>query len=92
MTQSLTPLGPATRHYWLALRMAKATETDLSAAVARGELSAADWADLVHRCRGCTWADACDGWTAAHLDDPAEVPDRCPNAALFADVKGACGA
>ncbi len=87
MPEPVAPLGPANRHYWLALRMAKATGADLARAMEEGEISPSDWADLVQRCRGCAWAGGCDCWMAAQEDGAAEVPAACPNAEVFERIK-----
>ena len=41
------------KHYWLAKRMAKTTGADLVAAYQAGELGQEEWAQMVHKCRGC---------------------------------------
>lgn len=78
----MKPLGEEVTHYWLVQRMAKATGADLSEAFKRGDLSSETWADMVHRCRGCAWAGACDGWLDAQ-EGSAEAPDTCLNKAVF---------
>ncbi|WP_306153831.1 DUF6455 family protein [Roseovarius sp. MMSF_3281] len=81
-----TPLGPPRRHYWLVQGMARATGLDLVAAVRDGRLGLHDWADIVHNCRACAWADGCDQWLAGapHVAAP---PRPCRNRAALAALK-----
>ena len=83
------PLGDETRHYWLAVTMARKTGADLQRALEDGVISHADWAALVHRCRGCGWTEGCNRWLAAQGDGAAPVPGACPNAAVFDRVLAA---
>lgn len=81
------PLGDERRHYWLAVGMAQTTGADLQAALEAGRITHADWADVVTRCRGCTWTDGCKCWMAAQdAGGTAAVPQACPNADFFEDV------
>ena len=89
-TSTIHPLGPANRHYWQALGMAKTTGADLPQAMAAGWIDQSDWADMVQRCRGCQWADGCASWLAAQGEALAEVPRACPNAAVFDRIRAAC--
>jgi len=82
------PLGDENRHYWLAVAMAKATGTDLQAALDEGRLSHADWAALVTRCRGCDWAKGCECWLAKQEPGAAGVPATCVNASVFEGLHG----
>lgn len=82
----LRPLGDENRHYWMAVKMAKATGTDLQSALEEGRISHQDWADLVQRCRGCAWVEGCACWMARQEAGTAEVPQACPNAATFEAV------
>lgn len=77
------PLGSANRHYWMALSMAKTTGADLQKALKTGLITHADWAQAVHRCRGCQWTEGCDAWMAAQQRGAAKIPVVCRNAALF---------
>ncbi|SNT18938.1 DUF6455 family protein [Antarctobacter heliothermus] len=83
------PLGNATDHYWLVQRMAKATGVDLVRAVDVGLLSQVDWAGLVTRCRGCTWAEGCGHWLDAPGDDIRALPTPCVNRKRLAALKDA---
>lgn len=87
MTQDAQrPLGDERRHYWLALGMAQRTGADLQAALDGGQITHGDWAEVVQKCRGCTWAEGCACWMAAQERGEADVPQACPNAALFERV------
>jgi hypothetical protein len=80
-------LGGERRHYWLALRMAKAAGADLQRALEDGRITHGDWAGVVTRCRGCTWAEGCACWLKAQgTDRAAGVPQACPNAGVFEGV------
>ena len=83
-------LGPMGEHYFLALGMAKAAGVNLSDAIDSGRFDQAQWADLVHRCRGCAWGDDCPGWLKEHhtIDTP---PATCPNAGVFSGLRTAQG-
>jgi len=88
-TAHLHPLGPEKRHYWLAVTMARKTGADMQRALDDGVISHEDWATLVQRCRGCGWSEGCDHWMMAQGPDTADVPEACPNAAVFARVLSA---
>lgn len=81
-------LGDEKRHYWLALGMAQVSGTDLQRALDEGRITHGDWADVVGRCRACTWAEGCRCWMAAQDPDaPSDVPRACPNASVFDAVR-----
>ncbi len=83
------PLGPQKRHYWLALRMAKATGTDLAEALAKGGLTQSDWAGIVTRCRACQWTEGCRRWLQQPIEEIRALPEGCPNAPTFAALQEA---
>ncbi|MDF1872974.1 DUF6455 family protein [Vannielia sp.] len=76
-------LGPEMWHYWLAMGMAKTTRTDLVNAMEQGVLDNSEWADMVDRCRGCAWAECCEGWLHAHMEEGADCPPTCVNQHRF---------
>lgn len=80
------PLGDTTAHYWLVQRMAKAVGVDLVRARTLGLLPQDDWAGMVHRCRGCDWADGCPHWMDQACGT-APAPSRCVNRDRFEDLK-----
>lgn len=79
-------LGKMMHHVRLVGRMAKATDTDLVAAVQAGDLSQQDWADMVQTCRRCQWAGRCDGWLDTH-DHQDHAPGTCLNREKFDRIK-----
>jgi hypothetical protein len=82
------PLGDEKRHYWLALGMAQVSGTDLQRALDEGRITHGDWADMVGRCRACSWAAGCRCWMSAQDPEvPADVPRACPNAGVFDAVR-----
>ena len=78
--------GPMMRHWRLVNRMAKTTDTDLVTAFDDGRLSSEAWAGMVNACRGCAWAETCDGWLADH-DHVDAAPRPCCNRARFAALR-----
>jgi hypothetical protein len=87
------PLGDEKRHYWLALGMAQTTGADLQRALDEGTITHGDWAEVVGRCRACSWAQGCRCWMDAQDRGAAVgVPRACPNAAFFDAVLEADGA
>ncbi|MCU4655117.1 DUF6455 family protein [Roseibacterium sp. SDUM158016] len=83
---SVRPLGDEKRHYWLALGMAQAAGADLQRALDEGRITHGDWAEVVQRCRGCSWAEGCDCWLKAQETGAAAVPQACPNVTFFEAV------
>lgn len=75
------PLGDADDHYWLVQRMAKRCGADLAQAAEDGAITQAVWAEMVQKCRGCTWVEGCQRWLN-RLDEDGSVtpPERCLNA------------
>lgn len=83
-------LGRVATHIRLIARMARATRTDLIAAMESGDLSPRGWADMVQTCRRCDWAGRCAEWLI--VNDRAErAPDTCLNRTRFAALKAAAG-
>jgi len=87
MKKHLTPLGELNRHYWLAVTMAKASGTDLVQAYSDGRLGAEEWAEAVHRCRGCDWVQQCQCWLGQSEWGDQAVPAKCKNATIFERIK-----
>jgi len=87
------PLGDPVKHLWLARSMAKAAGVDLAASQDAGLLPQEDWADMVHRCRGCDWerSGGCHEWLADQDQGVAVVPGACANVKTF-DFLGAATA
>lgn len=81
------PLGDENDHYWLVQRMAQANGTDLVAAADAGHLPQEDWAGMVQRCRGCTWAEGCQRWLDRPVDAMRDTPEDCVNRQHFAALQ-----
>lgn len=84
------PLGDPVKHLFLARSMARAAGVDLAALQDAGRLPQDDWADMVHRCRGCDWerSGGCHAWLADQAQGAAVVPGACANVKTF-DFLGA---
>jgi hypothetical protein len=89
ITPPARPLGNSNLHFWLVSRMAKLTETDLVEAMRKAELTQADWAEMVNRCRGCGWSEGCQSWLDDHPGPLPAAPDRCLNRERFQALKKA---
>ena len=74
------------QHWRLVSRMARTTDTDLVTAFDEGRLSSEAWAGMVNACRGCAWAERCDGRLAGH-DHQDAAPRPCCNRARFAALR-----
>lgn len=75
-------LGDPRTHLRLMCRMGKQAGVDLVQAHQTGQLSQADWAEMVQACRACSWGTDCEGWL--DRSPPAgETPETCPNASRF---------
>lgn len=83
----MKPLGHPVTHFWKVNRMARVTGVDLSAAHEQGDMSSAEWADVVTRCRGCEWTEGCERFLQNHVDGDAEPPKACANHDLFKALK-----
>ena len=74
----MKPLGDELEHYWMMTDMAAATKAGLVAAYQDGRMTHDDWADMVLRCRSCTWASGCREWLKRN--EAADVPPTlCAN-------------
>lgn len=83
----MKPMGELMTHVRLVSRMAKATRTDLVQAVRDGDLSQAQWAGMVQRCRRCDWAEDCPDWLDAHPEGADCAPGTCRNRARFETLR-----
>lgn len=79
------PMGEIRKHFWLTLGMAKQCHADLGRALAQGELSQTEYADLVTACRGCDAPHACADWLKA-AEENAAPPEYCVNRRRFAEL------
>ncbi|MCW9042710.1 MAG: DUF6455 family protein [Pseudopelagicola sp.] len=86
----MKPLGDTISHFWLAQRMAQATETDLVEAMQVAALTNEDWAEMVQDCRGCDWTRGCKRWLAEQERHAAgDAPQACLNRDRFLRLKAA---
>ena len=79
------PMGEIRKHFWLTLGMAKHCHADLGRALAQGELTQTEYADLVTACRGCDAPHACADWLKA-AEENAAPPEYCVNRRRFAEL------
>ena len=79
----MKPLGNTVNHFWKMNRMARVTGVDPAEAYEKGDLSTAEWADMVTRCRGCDWVDGCGRFLDMHVEGDAAVPEACANYDVF---------
>ncbi|AHD00195.1 DUF6455 family protein [Leisingera methylohalidivorans] len=79
-------LGDPLYHFRLMARMGKAVGADLTSAFAAGEISHADWAAMITRCRGCGAPDLCEAFLSANDRAEAPVPG-CRNADALLQLK-----
>ncbi|MDJ0823585.1 MAG: DUF6455 family protein [Paracoccaceae bacterium] len=86
-SRPFAPLGEVNQHYWLALRMAKATGVDLAQAMDADLLDQEGWSQMVTRCRGCVWAKGCTRWLDIPHDDLRALPTSCVNRDRFAALR-----
>lgn len=79
-------LGRIMTHYRLMTRMAQTTRTDLTDAMAGGDLSRQDWADMVQTCRRCGRTGCCQDWLD-HRETAGCAPENCLNRTRFDTIK-----
>ncbi|WP_291737705.1 DUF6455 family protein [Leisingera sp. F5] len=83
----MQPLGDPLYHLRLMARMGQAVGADLTSAFAAGDISHADWAAMITRCRGCGATDQCEAFLTAHDHAGAPMPG-CRNADVLMQLKG----
>ncbi|KPP83330.1 MAG: hypothetical protein HLUCCO07_12705 [Rhodobacteraceae bacterium HLUCCO07] len=79
MKDNVLPLGNPELHFWLTRSVARAMAVDLSAAMARGLLSAEDYAGMVTRCRTCPHVAHCTAWLGTGAMQQGKPLDACAN-------------
>ena len=80
------PLGNARAHFWRVIKMANATDVDLSSALDEGRITSQAYADMITGCQGCAQVGKCDRLLAQRPELP-DAPDYCVNKATFADLE-----
>lgn len=77
------PLAPAAHALQCTRAMAQAMSVDLSELLHLGGLSAAEYAEMITRCRGCAQPQACTAWLRAKErgedGGPLSPPMHCEN-------------
>jgi len=89
MTAQIRTLGDPATHFWLTRSVARVMGVSLSAAMADGTLSAADYAALVRTCRTCPHVARCQHWLGQQRSAAAEAPRHCLNRDRLTQVAGA---
>ena len=79
--------GNAREHFLRVVKMAKATQVDLSTALDDGAISLDDYAGMITKCQGCTQVDKCDG-LLARMPDLDAAPKYCANRDAFVALRG----
>jgi hypothetical protein len=79
--------GNARDHFWRVVKMAKATEVDLSTALDDGVISVDDYAGMITGCQGCTQVGKCDK-LLARMPQLDVAPDYCVNRDTFVELRG----
>ena len=74
------------RHADLVSRMSDVLGHDLVEETQRGNVTPGALRSTVANCIGCTQADDCDQWLAAHSSGAKAPPDYCRNGNLFAKL------
>ncbi len=82
----MQPLGDPRAHFWRVIKMAKATDVDLSSALDGGRIDVPAYTEMIHRCRGCAAVGACDRLLAAQPQLDA-APGYCENAHRFGRLR-----
>ena len=79
-------LGDARAHFWRVIKMAKACEVDLTAALDKGGINIAEYADMISDCRACPDVDQCDRLLADRMQ-LEQAPEYCANRPTFARLR-----
>jgi len=77
----------AQSRYWLTLGMAKAIGVNLTESLHSGQITRAQFTEIVSRCLQCETCDICTEWLAQQIAIAEKVPKTCANHAVFAALK-----
>lgn len=80
------PLGDPSRHFWMTRSVARSLGVSLSEAMAQGDISAKDYADMVTRCRRCHHVECCEKWLGTQALMAKYAPDFCVNKGVFGSL------
>ncbi|TCL08854.1 hypothetical protein BXY66_0895 [Shimia isoporae] len=86
MTAQIAHLGDPATHFWLTRSMARVVGVSFSEAMATGVMSAADYAQMVTRCRQCPYVQDCQAWLGAQQGVSACAPEFCRHAKTLSDL------
>ncbi|MCL3881721.1 DUF6455 family protein [Marivita sp. GX14005] len=77
------PMGDPELHFWLTRSVARTMGISLSEAMAAGQLTAQDYAQMVTSCRGCPLVATCQHWLGAQTGGARSAPEGCRNASTL---------
>jgi hypothetical protein len=80
MTAHIHRLGDPATHFFLTRSVARVMGVNLSEAMAAKDLTAAEYAEMVNRCRQCALVTTCQNWLGEKRTRPAAAPEHCCNA------------
>ncbi len=79
--------GNARDHFWRVIKMAKATQVDLSTALDEGAITLDKYAGMITGCQGCENVGRCDR-LLAQQERLNAAPSYCKNRDVFAKLQG----
>ncbi|WP_136439938.1 DUF6455 family protein [Pacificoceanicola onchidii] len=72
-------LGDPSVHFFMTRSVARVMGFNLYEEVQSGALSAADYSEMVTRCRGCALVEACQEWLSTQTNLSTNPPPGCCN-------------
>ncbi|ANP38583.1 hypothetical protein JL2886_03711 [Phaeobacter gallaeciensis] len=84
--EKLTRPGYLSKSIGLMSTAARAAGVDLGAAMKKGDITAVDYATMVHRCNSSNCARKCEHWRNAEPDATA-APSFCANLEILERLK-----
>lgn len=82
-------LGSFQHHFWLTRSVARLMGVSFTEAMAKGDLTATEFTDLITRCRQSGCSTFCETWLAAQNGAADSAPTMCPNADCLDRLKQA---
>lgn len=79
---SVMRLKEPARAFWLTRSVARSAGVNLGNGLATGRIDAADYAEMVARCRRCGLTEACEAWLARSSRSEM-APAGCHHAAVI---------
>lgn len=80
------PMGDIREHFWLTLGMARRCGVDFAELLHTGQITQAQYAEFITRCRGCDRPDHCHS-VLQDAERPTP-PDYCCNRDEFSRLTG----